>query len=179
MSYEGDLVATYNDVHKRLLGSPPLVKKTPPLVPPIPPDKNSLEALLLRIQALEEQVRSLEIRKSDRLKNFPHYSQPKYLSVDDIFQLVVKKERFQPALIRGTQRYNSLCRVRHIIFYLAATQTNKSMFQIARYFDRDHTTIMHGRNKIAELRMKDATLDNQLHEYETEIARLTEARNKP
>ena len=44
---------------------------------------------------------------------------------------------------------------------------------------RDHTTVLHGKRKITEQRKVDSELDLKLKWYEVEIARLTEAKNRP
>lgn len=190
MSYEGELAVHYNDVHKRLLGSPPLVKKTPPLVPPISPDKNSQESLLLRIHILEEENKTLhkrldilEVKNEWRPNLIPHIpqksSQGSDICIDDIFQMVETKEQFSRILLLSQQRFQRLALARNIIYYLCAVYTCRSLPQIGHFMRRDHTTVLYGRDKIAGLRKVDVELDLKLKWYEVEIARLTEAKNRP
>lgn len=54
---------------------------------------------------------------------------------------------------------------RHIIMYLAKTLTNLSYPQIGAWFNRDHTTIIHGYDKIADL----IKTNNQIKKYVDEI----------
>lgn len=54
---------------------------------------------------------------------------------------------------------------RHIIMYLAKELTNLSFPQIGAWFNRDHSTIIHGHDKIAEM-IKN---NNQIKKYVDEI----------
>ena len=56
------LATHYNGIRQKLIGSPPVAQKKPTLFPPLQVDKNSQEAFLLRIEALEEQNRLLRNR---------------------------------------------------------------------------------------------------------------------
>jgi chromosomal replication initiation ATPase DnaA len=46
--------------------------------------------------------------------------------------------------ILGSARQAKICRARHVAFLLAHEVTGQSYPQIAKAFDRDHTSIMHG-----------------------------------
>lgn len=48
---------------------------------------------------------------------------------------------------------------RHILFYLAAQNTQHSLLRLGRLMNRDHTTIMYAHNKIRQLRKQDKDLD--------------------
>lgn len=52
---------------------------------------------------------------------------------------------------------------RQVAMYLCATLTDKSTTEIGRQFKRDHTTILHARNKIAILRRVDAELNSKIN----------------
>jgi len=179
MSYERDLQVHYDATHKRLLNGRRFVKTDPPLVPQPVVDKSSPEALLLRIEALEEIVRTLTVWREPASNSNPHNPQERYPTVDDIFQLVRIKENYRPNLLLGSQRQPDLVRARQMIYYLAATRTTKSYKQIGHCLaGRDHTTIMHGKLRIERLRAFDMELDSKLQWYEAELNRLTEERSR-
>lgn len=48
------------------------------------------------------------------------------------------------------RRARGLARPRHIAIYLACERTAFSLPEIGRFFDRDHTSVMHGRRIVAE-----------------------------
>lgn len=188
MSYEGDLVATYDAVHKRLLNGhrdakgPPSLSNLPSATP------NPLPALLLRMEAIEEEnktlrkrIQLLEIKTEWKPNLSPHYSQysahKDNILIDDIFQMVTTKERVSQTLVLSPQRFKLVCDARNIIYYLAALYSRKSLPQIAAFMKRDHTTIMHGRNKISRDRKTDDVLDSRLNWYEEQIACLTKAKS--
>lgn len=62
------------------------------------------------------------------------------------------------------RRGGILIRPRQIAMYLCTILTIKSLPEIGRVFNRDHTTIMHARDKIARLRKTDAKLNAEITE---------------
>lgn len=70
----------------------------------------------------------------------------------------------------GPYRVARFVRPRHIAMYLVATLTEKSLPEIGRRFGgRDHTTVLHARDKIAALRVLDAEFDDELIALETAL----------
>lgn len=142
MSYEGDLVASYDAVHKRLVNPPRAIKEHPPLVPPLPVPKNSLQAALLRIEALEQKVHELETRKvevnpENIIINYPLYTQSLTGFLGEIFKLVRKNEQsLDPTTdlsainLLGPSRCKKVTTVRQMIYYLMHTTTKKSLPEI-------------------------------------------------
>lgn len=65
------------------------------------------------------------------------------------------------------QREQPRCRARQIAMYLCCRLTGLSLPQIGRQFGgRDHTTVLHARRRIEELRTIDTRLELQLRELE-------------
>ena len=63
------------------------------------------------------------------------------------------------AEVLSMRRTQKIMRPRHVLFYLCRVLTVCSLPQIGRFLDgRDHTTILHGFNKIACLKHTDAQL---------------------
>jgi hypothetical protein len=70
-------------------------------------------------------------------------------------------------LIKGPSRLAKNIRPRHIIYYLAWCHTGLSLPQIGRGIGgRDHTTILHGRNKIRESMLVDEALAFDIRQIE-------------
>ncbi len=67
------------------------------------------------------------------------------------------------------RRTKNIIRPRQVAMYLCTMLTPRSLPEIGRLFGRDHTTIMHARNKISKLRDTDEKLN---FEIEALIARL-------
>ncbi len=67
------------------------------------------------------------------------------------------------------RRSGHVIRPRQVAMYLCTVLTPRSLPEIGRLFGRDHTTIMHARNKIAKLRQTDERLNSEI---EALIARL-------
>lgn len=69
-----------------------------------------------------------------------------------IMQEVCKYYGAEPREIVSPRRTAALCLQRQILMYLCRELTSQSMPQIGRFLaDRDHTTILHGCRKIANL----------------------------
>ena len=61
--------------------------------------------------------------------------------------------------LMSARRTVRIIRPRHVLFYLAKVLTGCSLPQIGRFLGgRDHTTVLHGVNKIACLKHSDAQL---------------------
>jgi hypothetical protein len=52
--------------------------------------------------------------------------------------------------------------VRWVAFYLVSKVTIWSLVGVARYFQRDHTTVLHGLNELRKLRVENASIDHLL-----------------
>lgn len=67
----------------------------------------------------------------------------------------------------SARRFVALSRPRHIAMYLCKRLTLRSFPDIGRRMgNRDHTTVIHGVQKIASLRLTDATLNAELMQFE-------------
>jgi chromosomal replication initiator protein len=78
-------------------------------------------------------------------------------------------------LDRRTRRVR-MARIRQIAFYLCRTHTTRSLPEIGRAFDRDHTTVLHGVRRVTSLRETDAAVDRDLSKLESQLADLIERR---
>lgn len=105
-----------------------------------------------RTAALIQQVDDLtaEVKRLRRLVE----PAPLGVSVPSIARLVsVTAAEFDvtaPAIL-GPRRGPEFALARHVVMFLASTRTKHSLAVIGRCLNRDHTTVLHGIRRIAEL----------------------------
>ncbi|MEK7604995.1 MAG: chromosomal replication initiator protein DnaA [Patescibacteria group bacterium] len=116
-------------------------------------DTRSLEGLLLRVitQAttsgseisLELTHKALGMMKEERTST---------IHADDIIKNVCEFYAVKPTQLRGPKRDASLVKARQIVMYLLKTELGMTFMEIGNLLGgRDHTTIMHGVDKIEGL----------------------------
>lgn len=72
--------------------------------------------------------------------------------ISDVEQAVCRRFQLTKEDLRSQSRRRVFARPRQIAMYLCRELTKASYPKIGRYFgDRDHTTIIHGRRRIAQL----------------------------
>lgn len=153
MSYEGELIASYDAAHKRLLNGHPKVKIAPPLVQQ--PQVNNIlqETILLRLEGIERalsELNSVIIRSESKRDdaNAPN-AQPLLLSVQTVMRIVCKQERVTLTQVLGIGRSKEIVMTRNIIFYLSKRWTRRSLNQIGMQMGgRDHSTVIRGIKKL-------------------------------
>jgi hypothetical protein len=137
---------------------PPPVQAAPP--PPPPPPKITWKFPLLDFVGVSDN--------------------PPKVRVAVIQAIVAADYGIDRAEILSSMRSERFVTPRHVAFYLACKLTRNSLPQIGRAFgDRDHTTVLHAREKIAKmidaspfLRARVANLEGMC----LEVARLEQAR---
>jgi hypothetical protein len=88
-------------------------------------------------------------------------------TIEGIKHMVCWRYGLTMAELTGQQRQVHLVRPRHIACYLCCRHTGKSLPIIGRHIgDRDHSTIVLARKKIAQQRKEDPDLDAELAELE-------------
>lgn len=73
------------------------------------------------------------------------------VTVDEILHKVAERYNLRTAELLSKRRDRSIARPRQIAMYLAKVLTTKSLPEIGRAFDRDHTTVIHAVKKVEEL----------------------------
>ena len=87
------------------------------------------------------------------------FSKPDKVTVDSIIEGVCKYYRINKEALLGSGRSRAVAFPRQMAMYLARTETDASFPQIGSHIGkRDHTTIIHGYEKIAELVETDASV---------------------
>lgn len=128
-------------------------------------DTRELEGVLLRMYAKISDTKEVitqefvvgELNKEGVSANI------NMVSPQEIMRLVCAFYDVRPSLIRGPSRKEELARVRQIIMYLLRIHLKLKFEEIAFLLRRkDHTTIMHGVDKITSLSLKDDVFHKEL-----------------
>ena len=79
----------------------------------------------------------------------------KTVSMHDLARILCQREGITEAQLRGPQRTGHICEVRQIFCYLNHCFGRKTAKQIGMFLgDRDHTTIIHSRDKVLRRRQE-------------------------
>jgi len=104
-----------------------------------------------------KEIEARELRRAEQQKKVVPLKKPK---IEDIKEFCLKQEWADDQVhvlpgeitledLDSDRRARAFVLVRHAAFYICAKKTDKSYPQIGRKFnDRDHTSVMHGVNKI-------------------------------
>ena len=119
-----------------------------------------LEGALRRVIAHSQLLSNHEITldmTQDILKDMLR-SFDKRTTIDEIQKKVAEHFNISVKEMQSSRRARTVARPRQIAMYLAKQLTSRSLPEIGRKFDRDHTTVMHAVRKVEELIMEDASL---------------------
>jgi len=130
-----------------------------------------LEAALTNIIAYAEivdQKPNLEMAKN-LLKDVFSANPNDNISLDTIQKVIADDYGITVAELKNKKRDKKYSLPRQISFYIAREITESSYTELAQEFGKDHTTIMHGYNAIAEKIKMDPTLDSRIKSFIREI----------
>lgn len=86
--------------------------------------------------------------------------QEKIVTLENIIKTVAEYNKMRVSDILSKKRSRAIARPRQLAMTLAKELTDKSLAEIGEAFGgRDHTTVMYANGKIAEMRKKDAKID--------------------
>ena len=91
------------------------------------------------------------------------------VTVEEIQDRVAAHFRINRGEMMSTRRARAVARPRQIAMYLAKTMTPRSLPDIGRRFERDHTTVLHAVRTVERLRGEDAELDADLRRLSREL----------
>lgn len=126
------------------------------------PKNDELAAISATLQAILGRLNLLEMAVYERPR-------PPVTQIDQIIHLLCEHEQISKSELLGSQRVVWVVAIRQMGYYLAAHCTDRSLPQIGHAFGRDHTTVLHGRDKIAEARKSSHELDSRLTWYENRL----------
>lgn len=95
---------------------------------------------------------------------------PKFPAIIDVLRAVSRHYKMSIANIVSERRTKDITRPRMVAMYLCRELTPRSYPQIGRMMgNRDHTTVMHGANKISSLIAIDSELSTEVEAIKTKI----------
>ncbi|MDR1026224.1 MAG: chromosomal replication initiator protein DnaA [Lactobacillus sp.] len=118
--------------------------------------EGALRRVIAHSQLLSNKEISLEMTQDvlkDMLRSFDRRT-----TIDEIQKKVAEHFNISVKEMQSSRRARTVARPRQIAMYLAKQLTSRSLPEIGRKFDRDHTTVMHAVRKVEELIMEDASL---------------------
>jgi hypothetical protein len=136
MSYQAQLAGHYADIRSRLYGAPPPAVVRAMIPPPKPVET------VVRIKKVHEQMTEAFDRPLGTSVNM--LAPPSWRF---IVALVAMKYGVHPRDILGTDRHANVIGARHEAMVSVYQHTQGSMPSVARFFDRDHTTLIHAMRK--------------------------------
>lgn len=149
-----DMQRHYQEVRRRL-NPPPVKKVAPPPVPLAWPVRPPIAHFIQRQTPRYNRGRVCgafgEWQFGDAIVMHP--------TVPNILRAVAQYYNLSLTDLISKRRTQAIVRPRHVAMYLARTLTTRSVPEIGRRFgDRDHTTILHGARRIADLMQSDPDL---------------------
>lgn len=116
-------------------------------------DTRTLEGLLLRVitQATTSN-NQITIDLAERALSNMVEEKRQHLHADDIITYVCSYYKVKPTQLKGPKRTASLVRARQVAMYLIHKELGVTLVEIGNLIGgRDHTTVMHGVDKITAL----------------------------
>ncbi len=116
-----------------------------------------LEGCLLRLIAYTSITRKAEPTEEMAEEILREFVQAESLSIEpeSIVHVAATHYGITRDQLKGKRRTNSVALPRQIAMYLMRRMTTLSLSEIGRFFDRDHTTVIHACDKIDRLRATD------------------------
>ena len=118
--------------------------------------EGALRRVIAHSQLLSDKEITLDMTQ-DVLKDMLR-SYDKRTTIDEIQKKVAEHFNISVKEMQSSRRARTVARPRQIAMYLAKQLTSRSLPEIGRKFDRDHTTVMHAVRKVEELIVEDASL---------------------
>lgn len=107
---------------------------------------------------------------NEALKDLISKDKPKIITAEYILEIVANYFHLKPEELRSAKRTRNIAYPRQIAMYLCRKLTDLSLPKIGEKFGgRDHTTIIHGFDKISRELQTDIELTQMLNELESKI----------
>ena len=98
----------------------------------------------------------------------------KVITVEAIMELVAARYKIRVDDLKAKKRTRSIAYPRQIAMYLTRELTDLSLPRIGECFGgRDHTTVLHACDKIADDKKSDANLERQLAKLTDELKKIS------
>lgn len=93
----------------------------------------------------------------------------KHVTIDDIQRIVAERYAIKLSDLKGKSRKKEIVNPRQIAMYLARDILDDSLVTISNAFERDHTTVMHGIEKIKDQMEADSEFAAEIEEVKNSI----------
>ncbi len=93
----------------------------------------------------------------------------KHVTIDDIQRIVAERYAIKLSDLKGKSRKKEIVNPRQIAMYLARDILDDSLVTISNAFERDHTTVMHGIEKIKDQMEADSEFAAEIAEVKNSI----------
>lgn len=136
-------------------------------------EPRALEGFLLKLITLlgMENLGTIDERVIDRALGHSRDDRRPSIHPDDVIRAVCDYYDIKPTQLRGTRRDAFFVKPRHICMYLLKEDLKITLVEIGNLLGgRDHTTIMHGVEKIREQKEASPQIKNELKDIELKIA---------
>ncbi len=148
-------VQTQMQQQRKPIWTPPVVQKVEEVKPPTPPHP------------------PMPVELAVQLFGHPPMKIPSFSKITAVRNYVAKVYNISLNELISRRRHKRLSHARHIVMYIAKELTNASYPQIARHLGgMDHTTVMHGCNRVARQLRTDP-------DFAQEIAEMIEIIKQP
>ena len=84
------------------------------------------------------------------------------VTIEEIQRKVAEHYNIRVTEMTSKRRERNIARPRQIAMYLAKNLTTKSLPDIGRAFDRDHTTVIHAVKTIEDLQQKESSFKEEI-----------------
>ncbi len=124
-----------------------------------------LEGALQKIALIASLVPSGELTVEDVAKQLGKdaAAKRKKVSVNDVLKKVAKDFEIKVSDIKGNRRTKDIAIARQVCMYILREELNYKLEEIAKLLNRkDHTTIMHGIDRVKSLRLSEDVFRDQL-----------------
>ena len=93
----------------------------------------------------------------------------KHINIGDIQKRVAEKYAIKVSDLKGKSRKKEIVNPRHIAMYLSRDLTDSSLVTISNAFERDHTTIMHGIDKVKDQMESDEDFKTEVEDLRNSL----------
>ncbi len=125
-----------------------------------------IEGIITKIQSsVELQKRPLSMKMVKEILENEAPQEPKKLKVKptEVIRAVANHYHIKQTQIRGKRRTKDVVKARHVAMYLLIKDLDMALAETGRWFsNRDHTSAMHARDKIADLLDTDKSIQQDV-----------------
>ncbi|MDO5718265.1 MAG: chromosomal replication initiator protein DnaA [Tissierellia bacterium] len=123
-----------------------------------------LEGALLRVVAYSTLMKSdqIDLKTAQIALKKLISSEEKVITIDLIKDMVTDNYGLKSGDLESKNRSRRIAFPRQIAMYLSRQMTDLSLLKIANSFNRDHSTVIHGIDKVTEMIEKDTDLYNEV-----------------